>query len=356
MSLQSSILSKPSPNARLESAANGGPSLKPLPTSEDQEAVRRLQFALIALGYKLPRSVHNGQPDGKFGWETESAVISFQKFAFPREPRQWDGRPGQRTLAEMDRRLPAHYSSRSDGMAVYTNPKKQDVLVRILGQNPWVPAGTAVPEGFTFPPVVIESHEQLSTAINTPEYLGNHNEIALGTWWCDPDGSARLVETVRDFIFKSNGPSVRVFLIGISRGALNVMAVARALASKMYAMPVYYIGMADPAFLNSAEFMSSCGNSAQIRVNHYQSRSDFAGKEYHGPLAAGGFTDNNLNSEAPLPQLSLMFAKNPFNFLTSVKNAFLDNLHMNAINIGYRRIMKWVKDRLAEWVGPIKMR
>jgi peptidoglycan hydrolase-like protein with peptidoglycan-binding domain len=105
MSLQSSILAG---NARLEQAANGPPSVKRRPPDDDSDAVRRIQRALVALGFPLPKSVPNGpsgDPDGVFGDETLNAVYGFQK-AFSDQPNEWDGRVGKKTLSELDRRLP----------------------------------------------------------------------------------------------------------------------------------------------------------------------------------------------------------------------------------------------------------
>ena len=109
MPLQSKILSGNGGNARLEEAAAGGRSIRPAPPHDDVDAVQRIQRALVALDHKLPRSFpkgESGDPDGRYGTETMNAVIAFQKKAFPKDPRQWDGRVGQLTLAEMDKRLP----------------------------------------------------------------------------------------------------------------------------------------------------------------------------------------------------------------------------------------------------------
>lgn len=95
---------------RLEQAAAGGPAVKPAPPPDNPDAVRRIQKALVALGFPLPLSFPNGpnqDPDGKYGQETFTAVIAFQRKAFPTDPSQWDGRVGKNTLAKMDAMLPA---------------------------------------------------------------------------------------------------------------------------------------------------------------------------------------------------------------------------------------------------------
>jgi hypothetical protein len=92
-------------NARLDGAAAGGPSIKKAPPADDPDAVRRIQRALVALGFPMPRSFPGGptsQPDGEFGDETFQRVISFQRREFPKDSGQWDGRCGKDTLGRMD--------------------------------------------------------------------------------------------------------------------------------------------------------------------------------------------------------------------------------------------------------------
>jgi peptidoglycan hydrolase-like protein with peptidoglycan-binding domain len=106
MALRSAILAG---NTRLESAASGGPSIKQAPPEDDADAVRRIQKALVALGFSMPLSFPSGlasEPDGKFGTETYHAVLAFQKREFPQDPNQWDGRVGKNTLGRMDQILP----------------------------------------------------------------------------------------------------------------------------------------------------------------------------------------------------------------------------------------------------------
>uniref|UniRef100_UPI003593EFCB peptidoglycan-binding domain-containing protein n=1 Tax=Desulfococcus sp. TaxID=2025834 RepID=UPI003593EFCB len=107
MPFKSSILAG---SPRLDQAAAGGPAVKPAPPPDNPDAVRRIQKALVALGFPLPLSFPNGpnpDPDGKYGQETFTAVIAFQRKAFPTDPSQWDGRVGKNTLAKMDAMLPA---------------------------------------------------------------------------------------------------------------------------------------------------------------------------------------------------------------------------------------------------------
>jgi len=91
MPLQSAILSG---NTRLDQAASTGPSIK-VGLPDDLDAVRRIQKALVALGYSLPRSFPDGptgEPDGIYGDETARAVTDFQRKAFPGSLMEWDGR------------------------------------------------------------------------------------------------------------------------------------------------------------------------------------------------------------------------------------------------------------------------
>lgn len=92
-------------NTRLESAASGGPPIKMAPPEDDEEAVQRIQKALVALGFSMTISFPFGpasEPDGKFGPETYHTVLAFQKREFPQDPSQWDGRVGKNTLGRMD--------------------------------------------------------------------------------------------------------------------------------------------------------------------------------------------------------------------------------------------------------------
>jgi peptidoglycan hydrolase-like protein with peptidoglycan-binding domain len=137
MALTSKILKG---NPRLDSAANGGPPLRELPQNDDPEAVKRLQNALVALGYQsyfTAKSFPNGfdsDPDGRFGQETYNAVMAFQrKKAFPGNPGQWDGRAGKNTLAEMDKRLPDGGRDRPHPDVPPVNP---NVDVKLVQQPP----------------------------------------------------------------------------------------------------------------------------------------------------------------------------------------------------------------------------
>src|SRR3546814_14505059 len=94
---------------RLDIAAAGGPSVKKRPPDDDPDAIRRIQRALVELGFPLPQSFPggaSGEPDGLFGTETFNAVHAFQKSEFPGPYGQWDGRVGKNTPAEMSAHLP----------------------------------------------------------------------------------------------------------------------------------------------------------------------------------------------------------------------------------------------------------
>jgi peptidoglycan hydrolase-like protein with peptidoglycan-binding domain len=100
MTLQSDILAG---SPRLELAASGGPSVKK--GEHEPDAVKRIQNALLALGFPMPTSFPNGpagEPDGIFGQETFNTVIAFQRREFPDKPAEWDGRVGRHTLDRMD--------------------------------------------------------------------------------------------------------------------------------------------------------------------------------------------------------------------------------------------------------------
>jgi hypothetical protein len=107
MALKNPLLSG---SPRLRQVSEGGPILKSAPPHDDVDAVQRIQTALRTLTKNpMPKSFVNGPtkpPDGKFGIETHNVVISFQKLAFPNDPREWDGRIGPKTIQKMDAMLP----------------------------------------------------------------------------------------------------------------------------------------------------------------------------------------------------------------------------------------------------------
>jgi len=109
MPLRSRILSG---NARLEDVAAGGPPVRELPHVEtDPDAVRRIQKAMVALGFrsfftsKTFSEGFDGEPDGRYGLETVNAVKAFQRLNFPNDPSRHDGRVGKITLPKMDEQL-----------------------------------------------------------------------------------------------------------------------------------------------------------------------------------------------------------------------------------------------------------
>src|SRR3546814_4534099 len=99
---------------RLDIAAAGGPSVKKRPPDDDPDAIRRIQHALVELGFPLPKSFPggaSGEPDGLFGPETFNAVHAFQKREFPGQYGQWDGRVGKNTLAKMSAKRSEEHTS-----------------------------------------------------------------------------------------------------------------------------------------------------------------------------------------------------------------------------------------------------
>lgn len=106
MPLESAVL-KGSP--RLDSISAGGPSMKKEVRETDLEAVKKIQRAMATLTGPMPRSFPaslGGEPDGVYGSETAERVTWFQKYAFPSDWREWDGRVGKNTITAMDALLP----------------------------------------------------------------------------------------------------------------------------------------------------------------------------------------------------------------------------------------------------------
>ena len=133
--LKSTLLSG---NARLEKASLGPPSIRKRPPDDDPDAVRRIQKALVRLGFNLPKSFPNGpklEPDGLFGPETETAVREFQKKAFPKTMSEWDGRCGPKTLSAMDQRL----ANDAPAKGVYIPPRMEIGTCRCQRGSPAEP-------------------------------------------------------------------------------------------------------------------------------------------------------------------------------------------------------------------------
>ena len=130
--LKSTLLSG---NQRLEQASNGPPSIRKRPPDDDADAVRRIQKALVKLGFNLPKSFKSGpnaEPDGLYGPETEKAVRDFQKKAFPGKMSEWDGRCGPKTLAAMDARL----ATTAPPKGVFLPPRTEMSVSRCQRANP----------------------------------------------------------------------------------------------------------------------------------------------------------------------------------------------------------------------------
>jgi len=87
-------------DARLQAASNNSPAMR---YGETGEPVRKVQQALIDLGFPLPASTNRtGAPDGIFGTETVGALQAFQR----RESLAQDGIAGRQSLERMDVLLP----------------------------------------------------------------------------------------------------------------------------------------------------------------------------------------------------------------------------------------------------------
>jgi peptidoglycan hydrolase-like protein with peptidoglycan-binding domain len=86
---------------RLQRAADSRPAVE---LNETGEAVRKLQQALMDLGFSLPISIRRyGSPDGVYGKETANQVREFQ-IKYRLLP---DGKVGRQTLTQLDALLPS---------------------------------------------------------------------------------------------------------------------------------------------------------------------------------------------------------------------------------------------------------
>ena len=98
--------------------------------------VRELQEKLIKLGF----SCGPDGADGDFGNNTRTAVIEFQKKAFPNEPVEWDGEVGPKTqaaiekaLAEKDKPVEEKPSGQASAVIQPTRELKAGEYVRFKG-------------------------------------------------------------------------------------------------------------------------------------------------------------------------------------------------------------------------------
>lgn len=83
-------------NAQLQAAANNAPALFP---GAKGSGVHLIQFALLDLGFELPRSTGKAMsPDGIYGSETKAAVQEFQRRAYLED----DGVVGAKTMARFN--------------------------------------------------------------------------------------------------------------------------------------------------------------------------------------------------------------------------------------------------------------
>jgi peptidoglycan hydrolase-like protein with peptidoglycan-binding domain len=212
MALNSAILKGTTPNARLEQAAVGPPSIKPAPPADDVEAVQRIQRALVALGHALPKSFPNGAsqpPDGQYGQETFQAVKKFQQRVFPTQPGEWDGRVGKNTLLKMDALLPA-------GAA----PAPVPVPVPPVDKNKVIADANARSRASLL--VVLTRMQSFEAAISAADRLDGNNKIlaiqALGR------GFARDIAIIADKLRTNGDP--------LSRDFRAALASARALVQR----------------------------------------------------------------------------------------------------------------------------
>jgi peptidoglycan hydrolase-like protein with peptidoglycan-binding domain len=94
MALSTPRLSK---NARIQQASVD--KSKPMAKGETGRAIEILQQCFVDLGFSMPISTNrSGMTDGKFGHETETTVIAFQR----KSGLTADGMAGPQTLARLD--------------------------------------------------------------------------------------------------------------------------------------------------------------------------------------------------------------------------------------------------------------
>jgi hypothetical protein len=128
-------------SARVQAAADNNP---PLYIPESSDGVRRLQDALLALGYLMPITTAKGGADGIFGNETAATVREFQT---DNPPLDVDGRAGHDTLYALDQQVAnIRYQYRGfapgDKATLLADVKKaKDIAMRCANMLAFNPAG-----------------------------------------------------------------------------------------------------------------------------------------------------------------------------------------------------------------------
>ena len=91
-------------NPQLVAASTSSPWLK---KGDKGVGIHLLQFALLDLGFKMPKSMgkHGLSPDGDYGDETRSVVKKFQASRLGGSPVKDDGEVGKNTMAKLDRAI-----------------------------------------------------------------------------------------------------------------------------------------------------------------------------------------------------------------------------------------------------------
>jgi hypothetical protein len=234
--LTHAILAGPPRNPRLDEAAAGGKPIRELPTQvDDPDAVRRIQKALKALGFSMTRSFErgqNGEPDGRYGDETFSAVQAFQAQAFPNDRQQVDGRVGQNTLAKLDAAL------LKGGGGGGAEPTKTfiDIVVRFKGGRP--------------------TGENLDQIVTEGMDLGNYNRrvrtlatIGRGSVSIREDARGLITEVMGKIREKLSLPGFGrgvICIYGSSAGGRNALELAQQLNAEGH--PIAYLGVLDAPF------------------------------------------------------------------------------------------------------------
>jgi len=310
MPLTSKILSG---NSRLDQAAAGGTPLRELPQVDDPEAVKRVQKALVALGFSsfftsksFPQGL-NGEPDGRYGTETLDAVKAFQKQVFPNDPGQQDGRVGRLTLPEMDRRLPQGRNPDRPRPDVPVDPKPPaqglplDIFVLFSGTPPGVVAGSRD----------TAAEAEFKKNFNTPAYLKTHQPAEPVCFFGGRNAEDHS-KNAADEVLRLRGQTKNgvTAILGVSIGGFPALNTAALLTPKL---KLDYVAINDGAFFEGFNDINSFnplrirlpgGITADRKDNFSQifghglltdSRNPsgfMQGAEFHGPLE--GFNNTNM--------------------------------------------------------------
>lgn len=313
-----------SDTSNIRPGAPGGDHVKAI-----QQALRKLRLRIPDL--KLPEIKDK---DGEYGIDTTAAVLRYKSERhIVREGQPLDPIVGRMTLTALDNDL----LDPSPPVVI-----SQDVLVHILGARVGIPIeGEEETEGQ--PQIQVASVINFNNTINTPEYLERHKPI-LHKQFHGGQGLKSPVNKIVKFISESHDPNGFVIVIGLSSGGPAVVEVAQGLLARKSPIRLALAAIVDGSFDNKNDKRLTAVMGALKSLNLFQSRSNFAGQEFHGAVqfcqSNRDFADDTeFREEQRLFDIELNKVPPLFPFGSRIKGgiiqAFINKLHVMALRKGY---------------------